>query len=265
MAARQNKYQRFSTASAASGTNTPRDLATHLKILELYTLHVLPRNGEWDYAREFIMMSEIMDDERKETFLQALHGLKEEQENALLREKEIQRRQREEAEMQRKQEELDRREAEDQRRQDEEEQSRRKALEANNKQNTSRPPPDTRSNAARPTTPTPSSRNPRTALSPTPINTRSQNTNNKKSVIRKQPSIISRASTVIAALQTTLMATANGLRNNPMALLRTMLFLLAFALAFGRQEIRERVKRLLAGAGEKLRATVGMGVKVSYI
>jgi len=44
-----------------------------------------------------------------------------------------------------------------------------------------------------------------------------------------------------------------------------MLFLLAFALAFGRREIRERVKRLLERAWEKLRGTVGMGVKVSYI
>jgi hypothetical protein len=61
------------------------------------------------------------------------------------------------------------------------------------------------------------------------------------------------------------MQAAQGLANNPMALLRTMLFLLAFALAFGRREIRERVRRLLERAWEKIKGTVGMGVKVSYI
>ena len=35
-----------------TGTDTPRDLEKRIKLLELYTLHVLPRNEEWDYARE---------------------------------------------------------------------------------------------------------------------------------------------------------------------------------------------------------------------
>src|SRR4051812_43837099 len=54
------------------GTSTPRDLNTRLKLLELYTLHVLPQNGEWDYARDFITMSEVLDDERRDAFLHAL-------------------------------------------------------------------------------------------------------------------------------------------------------------------------------------------------
>ena len=72
-----------------TGTDTPRDLNTRIKLLELYTLHVLPRNDEWDYAREFISMSEVLDDERKEAFLLALHSLKEEKEDAEKREEKL--------------------------------------------------------------------------------------------------------------------------------------------------------------------------------
>jgi nitrate/nitrite transporter NarK len=70
---------------------------------------------------------------------------------------------------------------------------------------------------------------------------------------------------MIAALQSLLLNTAQTLKNNPMALMRTVLFLLMFALAFGRQEVRERVRRLLRKMWAKVQGTVGMGVKVSYI
>ncbi|KAL1620721.1 hypothetical protein SLS56_009540 [Neofusicoccum ribis] len=153
------------------GTNTPRDLNSRLKLLELYTLHVLPRNGEWDYAREFIGMSEVLDDERKEAFLLALHGLKEEQENA--------------------------------------------------------------------------------------ANYDGSNRNSWNVVAKKLKHV--------GEKQKRRKTGGDSLTQNPMAFLRTLLFLLAFALAFGRQDLRDRVKRLLRLAWEKLRRTVGMGVKVSYI
>ena len=72
-----------------TGTDTPRDLNTRIKLLELYTLHILPRNDEWDYAREFINMSEVLDDERKEAFLLALQSLKEEKEDSEKREEKL--------------------------------------------------------------------------------------------------------------------------------------------------------------------------------
>ena len=59
------------------------DLA--LKVLELYALHILPRNDEWEYAREFIQMNSVLDDERKQAFLIALHVLKEEERLAAIR------------------------------------------------------------------------------------------------------------------------------------------------------------------------------------
>lgn len=64
--------------------DTPKDLNSRIKILELFTLHVLPRNNEWDYARSFVSNSDILDEERREAFLQTLNELQEvkEQEEA---------------------------------------------------------------------------------------------------------------------------------------------------------------------------------------
>jgi hypothetical protein len=44
-----------------------------------------------------------------------------------------------------------------------------------------------------------------------------------------------------------------------------MLFVLAFIVAFSRREIRERARRIVGTSWNKVRGTVGMGVKVSYI
>ena len=107
-----------------NGTDTPRDLNTRIKLLELYTLHVLPRNDEWDYAREFISMSEVLDDERKEAFLLALHSLKEEKEDSEAREERLRQQQQEQLEERRRESEAQRLEqsrAEDERRKREEE------------------------------------------------------------------------------------------------------------------------------------------------
>ncbi|OCL13837.1 hypothetical protein AOQ84DRAFT_309903 [Glonium stellatum] len=227
-----------------NGTSTPRDLNTRIKLLELYTLHVLPRNEEWDYAREFITMSEVLDDERKEAFLLALHSLKEEKEETEVREAQLRQQQQEQLEQRRKEAEARRVEqsrAEDERRKREEENRRqpRSADESLRKSLTSnrQPPPPTSSRASRPA---------KKAMSP-------------------PPGLYKRASSLFAAMQTLILNTAQSMTNNPMALLRTLLFILAFALAFGRQDLRERVQRILRSAWDKIRRTVGMGVKVSYI
>ena len=250
------------TQSGASGTNTPRDLHSNIKLLELYTLHVLPRNSEWEYAREFIMMSEVLDDERKEAFLQALHGLKEEQQESAQREKELQKQQQEQLEQQRRiQEEQRQAEA---RRAEEEARRREEARKYPHR------PPDTSSTAGANGVP------PKSSPSSSQGNTRpegsraSRAAQSKKELTRHRPqpppkTLYKRAAALFASLQTLLVNTAQSLSSNPMALMRVVLFLLMFALAFGRRDIRERVQRMLRNAWEKVRGTVGMGVKVSYI
>ena len=61
--------------SHMSYTDTPRFLDSYVKVLEIYTLHVLPRISEWKYAKDFINMSEVLDEDRRECFLQTLQEL----------------------------------------------------------------------------------------------------------------------------------------------------------------------------------------------
>jgi hypothetical protein len=238
MTSPQYLQRRHSQRSNANGTDTPRDLNTRVKLLELYTLHVLPRNEEWDYARQFISMSEVLDDERKEAFLLALHSLREEKEDAEAREEKLRQQQQEQMEERRRETEVQRQEesrAEDERRKREEENRRplRGSDERLRKPPQAPPSRTSRQPAKRPTTP--------------------------------PPSFYNRASVMFASIQALIANTAHQMTANPLALFRTFFFLLAFVLAIGRRDLRERVLRILRNAWDKLRRTAGMGVKVSYI
>ena len=231
--------RRHSQRSTHNGTDTPRDLNTRVKLLELYTLHVLPRNEEWDYAREFISMSEVLDDERKEAFLLALHSLKEEKEDAEAREEKLRQQQQEQMEQHRKETEarrLEQSRAEDERRKREEE-NRRQPRGSDERIRKPPPAPPSRTSRQQPA----------------------------KKPAAPPPGFYKRASTLFSSVQALISNTAHQMTANPMALFRTFLFLLAFVLAIGRRDLRERIMRLIRNAWEKVRRTVGMGVKVSYI
>jgi ribosomal protein L32E len=235
--------RRQSQRSVQNGTDTPRDLNTRIKLLELYTLHILPRNEEWDYAREFITMSEVLDDERKEAFLLALHSLKEEREDAEAREEKLRQQQQEQMEERRKETEarrLEQSRAEDERRKREEE------------------------NRRQPRGSDERIRQPQHSIIPTPTS-RTSHIPPSKRPTTPPPGFYNRAATMFASLQTIIADAAHQMTANPMALFRTFLFLLAFVLAIGRRDLRERIMRLLRAAWDKVRRTVGMGVKVSYI
>lgn len=239
--------QSMRNSSHHNGTSTPRDLNTRLKLLELYTLHVLPQNDEWDYARDFISMSEVLDDERRDAFLQALHTLKEEKELDGIREKELQRRQDEEMQQRRLEEE------------------RRRKEEARAEQEKRRREADERPRAA-------GSQN-RTPSNSSNNNSRAGQTNRNQPASRaKAPqkkatpssSRVNRRS-IFATMQAAVMNAGRSVSQNPMVLLRFVLFLMAFTLAFARRDVRDKVKRSLQGGLHKVQRTIGMGVKVSYI
>ncbi|KAG9531498.1 hypothetical protein KCU93_g1658, partial [Aureobasidium melanogenum] len=238
--------QSMRNSSHHNGTSTPRDLNTRLKLLELYTLHVLPQNDEWDYARDFISMSEILDDERRDAFLQALHTLKEEKELDGIREKELQRRQDEEMQQRRLEEE------------------RRRKEEARAEQEKRRREADER---------------PRTAGSQNRTPSNSSNNNSRAGQTnRNQPASRAKAPqkkaappsprvnrSIFATMQAAVLNAGKSVSQNPMVLLRFVLFLMAFTLAFARRDVRDKVKRSLQGGLHKVQRTIGMGVKVSYI
>jgi hypothetical protein len=248
-------------ASATPGTNTPRDLQTSLKLLELYTLHVLPRNGEWEYARDFIMMSEVLDDERKDAFLQALHGLREEQALAAERDAEAEADQARRLEAERAEEERARR---DERLRAEEEaaaarrrQQQQRKVEAKDglgqhRRRASLGRPDGAPGSAAAAAAARARQTPKESLSRAPPE-------------GAAAGVLAGAGALLAQVRRAVLLGAQSLGANPVLLLRTVLFVLAFALAFGRREMRVRVRRMVARAWASARRTVGMGAKVSYI
>ncbi|CAM1505477.1 Fc.00g111140.m01.CDS01 [Cosmosporella sp. VM-42] len=249
-----NRYR--SPAKGTSGANTPRDLNARVKILELYTLHVLLRNNEWDYAREFISVSSVLDDERREAFLQALQSLQEEQQEQERLEREA--RQEQEEELRREIDEAKKLRAENEERERmriEEERTRREGSEIDygidetpSHAGSSRSRHfRTQSNASH------ASRQSKPSLSRL----------NGKAVAH--PTLSSRASGVIMRLRNIIEQLSKTLNSNPMLLIRFLAFVMGVILMFGHKGIRERLQRILGSSWNKIKATAGMGVKVSYI
>lgn len=236
-----------------AGTDTPRDLNARVKILELYTLHVLLRNNEWDYAREFISISEVLDEERREAFLQALQSLQDEQNEVEAREREAKRYQEEVEEQRRKRE----REAEDRRL--EEERERRIGSEIDYGVEDNPPRPGSSKSQARSANGDSVKGGRRQVASPTARSAKAA----KK--VAPPPTMVNQAGNIIANLRKLLENMAAGFKTNPMMLLRLLAFLVGILMALGRRDIREKILRMMGNGWMKVRQTAGMGVKVSYI
>lgn len=230
-------------------TNTLRDLTSRIKILELYILHVLPASDEWDYAKDFIQMSDILDDDHKEAFQHALEGLKAEKTQS------------------------------QQQHEDDEEAPPQDLQPAEPKpiEDHDHPTEHRRSNserdygieearkAAKPNQPDvhPTSRAKgksnlqRNGKQPIPAK-----------VSPKRPSkqgIIHRTMAFVAAFQNLILNMTHSVSRNPLAIFRFVLFLVALLVALGRRDVKERIRRITGSGWDKIRKTVGMGVKVSYI
>lgn len=250
-----------------SGTDTPRDLNSRLRILELYTLHVLPRNEEWDYAKEFITLSEVLDEDKRELFLQALQGLREEKVRDGEREARLQKEREEELARQRAVTDRKMAEAakEKQARSNDQMDGRshkRSSSEVDYGIDTSNPngvakvSPSKTSSAKQAKT-APSARG---SVSATPQSPRT----NKRSTASSR-SISTRAARVVATWNQLFRRIGETMSHNPMVLLRMVLFLMGLILAFTRRDVRDRIRRITGSGWDKVKATVGMGVKVSYI
>ncbi|KAF3003256.1 hypothetical protein E8E14_002116 [Neopestalotiopsis sp. 37M] len=235
---------------ATSGADTPRDLNARVKILELYTLHVLLRNNEWDYAREFISVSSVLDEERRDAFLQALQSLQEEQQEQERRDREE--KQRQDDQLKQDLEEAKRYRAENEareRKRIEEERARREGSEVD---------------YGIESTPSVggSSKGRRTRAQSSAVSKPKQPAKGKAV---RSPTFTARASMVFANLRAVLEQMGASLKTNPMMLMRFIAFILGLIVMFGNQRIRERISRVLGTGWNKVKATAGMGVKVSYI
>jgi hypothetical protein len=254
-----------SPAKSNAGTDTPRDLNARVKILELYTLHVLLRNNEWDYAREFISISSVLDEERREAFLQALQSLQDEQ-------NEVEKREREERLYQ---EEVLKKEIEEgkRRREAEEKERERRRLEEERDKGKGRASSET-DYGVEDALPSGASNKARSvkAGSAKGDHDRRKNVTSptaRSSVpgVRKAPppTLMTRAGNIIANLRKLLDSMATSFKTNPMVLLRTLAFIVGILAVMARRDVRERIKRITGQGWQKVRQTAGMGVKVSYI
>lgn len=242
--------------SAASGTDTPKDLAARVRIIELFTLHVLPRNEEWEYAHEFINLSEVLDEERKELFIQTLEGLKEEKERGELRA----------AELQRQKEAAFERQQEEERRRAEEEAAAARPQANGHKPNTSEvdygiekgSPRTPKGKGSRPSDKSPGGK------SSTKTTLSSSGSKSSKKQVKPEPRA-NQSRAMVNMLRNLFKQIIQSVSGNPLSIARTLLFVLGILMAMSRQDVRERVRRVTGSAWQKVKGTVGMGVKVSYI
>ncbi|PYH45619.1 protein pex26 [Aspergillus saccharolyticus JOP 1030-1] len=260
---RDNSSSTTSLQRANGGTDTPKDLNARVRIIELFTLHVLPRNDEWEYAQEFISLSEVLDDERKDVFLQTLEGLKEEKQQGELRAAALQRE---------KDAELERQAREAERRRLEEDAAAAAAAAATEQ---SQPKGHGRSSSEvdygiEKTYPNGSVKGRgkssngrqaatgRTAFSPS--GSKSVKKTDKPAEARAK-----RSQALTNVVRNLMRFIAKSIAGNSLSVARTILFLLGILFALSRQDIRERVRRITGAGWQKVKGTIGMGVKVSYI
>ena len=222
---------------------------------------MLLRNDEWDYAREFISMSSVLDEERREAFLQALQSLYEEQKDSERREREE--KQRQEEQLRRDLEEARRLRAENEaheRRRVEEERARRAAA-----SEVDYGVEGTPSVAGSASGRGGGKRHARGQESKGAERPRLKETAKKGKPVAGPPSLAGRAAMVLSNVRALIEHLGGSFQNNPMLLMRTLAFIVALLLMFGRKNIRQRISRVLGNSWGKVKATAGMGVKVSYI
>lgn len=238
-------------------SSSPKALQARIKVLELYSLHVLPEVGEWDYAREFVEGCQNLDEERKEAFLAALEELKEERDGLKQREVELQQQREKEV-----QEEMRRKEQEEKRHAEEAEQARQRHEQQQR---------DLAAKTAANTATASNNNEPRTSA----LSNNGNSNVNSNGHARGQPSRSARKTpansqqpATAATLLTRLNSLMHHLRTNLGSSLlsaRLLMFCFAFLLLASRRDVRVRLRRALADGWDKVRRTVGMGVKVSYV
>ena len=239
----------------------PRELNAHIGIIELYALHVLPRNGEWEYAKDFVSMNEMLDEEVREELLQSLQDLKEEN---LKGEESIQ-------DAVPQPEDLLEQEPRPARETEKESIETVRQLQPSNHHRANsekdygiddvESPPNLTKPPSAPSAPSAPLAKPSRASQIKSSRSPPLNASRKATT----PSIYSRSINFIHALEHMVSRLAENLSRNPMGLLRFILFLMGLIMAFSRRDVKDKVGRLTGAGWDELKRTVGMGVKVSYI
>jgi len=240
-------------------SSSNRELRFNRSIVHLLATNFLPSNGEWDYARTLIFLSDLFTEDEREEMRQQL----------------------EEAERQSKQvngigaKDLP---ASTTTIEPEQQQAANGGITGDNdttEASTPAIPPKSahrrqdsekdfgieNANPAAVTPPPP----PKSSLKPPSKPTQPQSTKSSPVRSSKQPapsmSVYKRSAALISNLQHFMAGLTRSASRNPMVLLRFVFFLVGIVVALSRRDVKARITQ----AWEKVRRTIGMGVKVSYI
>lgn len=232
-------------------------LGSQLEILELYILHVLPRNNEWQYAREFVAMSQFLDEERREDLLQTLEVLEEQKHHDQILEANTGNKREEELEHIKD----DARVGNNGTRQS------RQALSRQSEGEKDYGIDELAPKASRMNDIAPEGKETETKKVPPVKSARFLSRSEKSRAPGKRHSqgASNRSIAFLGALQRLASNVTTTALRSPAGLLRTVLFVVALTLAMSRRDIRELLRRVGASGWERMKRTAGMGVKVSYI
>ncbi|TGZ80921.1 hypothetical protein EX30DRAFT_371938 [Ascodesmis nigricans] len=254
----QKRIEAFIGAMPNLQDEDPKSMLQRQKITEIYILHVLPRVGEWEYAKEFAQFSPDIDEDQKEAIYNALDALKKDMEEAELHSQELERQR--DAEL-----EWERRQAEEE------------AKKARQSPTRSRSRPTRRDGSVKPRAPSVRAPSVRASsvhraageLSPKGKSKRMSMSKDQNSAVtakkvarkpKEQSSLMNNSTALLGRLQNYI-KTPSG----PLALLRAFLMIAMVAWMSSNKKVRERVRKLLILCWMKLARTVGMGMKVTYI
>ncbi|KAG0643555.1 hypothetical protein HOY80DRAFT_1007377 [Tuber brumale] len=248
----QKKIEAYLSASPSllGSDDDPKAVSQRVKLMELYILHVLPRVGDWEYAREFTQMSPDLDEEQKEAFQATLNALQKDKEEAERYSQELEARKEAEWEKEKQAE------REHQKRELSPSTSarptpRRQSVQGRTKRS--------KAGSVRGDSPTEEKmmrKQARTRSDDTAgaISARSGSKNTNTT------SLFSSTTALLNRLQSQ-MYSAHG----RFMLLRTVIMLAMVVWMTSKRRVREKVRRLLMLAWIKTTRTVGMGMKVTYI
>lgn len=201
----------------------------------------------------------MLDEERKEVFLQTLDGLKEEKEQGELRAAALQREK--DAEYERQMREAERRKAEEAAAAERAEHKRNSSevdygIEKSRRNGT---PKGRHSKSGDRQSGRAGTSSGRTSFSPP--GTSSKNVRKSEKPESRPPQTRALAN----VLRNLIQYISQSVRGSPLSFARALLFMLGIIMALSRQDVRERVRRITGAGWQKVKGTVGMGVKVSYI
>jgi hypothetical protein len=203
----------------------------------------------------------VLDEERREAFLQALQSLQEEQMESERREKEERRYQ--EEQLKRDVEEARRRRIESEEREKREEEARNKRSEKGSEidYGVEDSPPRPGSSKSRSSVKGGSAKGGRSLPSSSPTARSSVPAKN----VKVPPSLLTRAGNVVTNVRKLVESMTGSFKTRPMLLMQMLAFIVGILVLLSRRDVKERVKSILGKGWGKVRQTAGMGVKVSYI